>query len=156
MGRDADGYENGKKLHEVPPHPTYRLPPATFRSTSIPKLPDRGCRSLRHPLSGRLWSAFGENMNTPPSACTQLNLWKSPGLMTEREVRIAGITSNRLCTLRDILSAVIKGCTLSIATERGGHIAIPLTSVDTHAIVGLLKERDEQFLTSLNIELDAR
>lgn len=84
---------------------------------------------------------------------TQLTLWKTPALMTEREARIAGITSNRLCSLRGMLKQGIEGATLSIKTTNG-TIALPLPYVDTEAIVSLLKERDEQFLTALNIELE--
>lgn len=89
------------------------------------------------------------------SQSKQLTLWKPPGIMTEREVRTAGLTSNRLCTFRGMLRQGIEGSTLSIKTRGGGTVAMPMSSIDTEALIGLLKERDETFLIALNIELEA-
>jgi hypothetical protein len=76
-----------------------------------------------------------------------------PALLTEREVRLAGATSNRLCNLRGALKDVTTGGSL-VVTTRNGSSSMNLTSIDMEALLGLLIERDEQFLTSLNIELE--
>lgn len=84
-----------------------------------------------------------------------LILYKPPAVLTEREVRLAAIVSNRRHNVREALGS-IREATLVIKDKRGGvfNTDIRLPAVDAEALLGLLLERDEQFLTSLNIELE--
>lgn len=75
-------------------------------------------------------------------------------MLTEREARLAGITSTRLCSLRGALAATLKGATLSVQTVGGGTTHFPLLSEEGVALLALLRERDEAFLSGLNIELE--
>ena len=88
----------------------------------------------------------------PPST-TDLVLYEAPALLTEREVRIAGQTSNRLMSFRGFLKQRTTGGSLTISSANGSA-SVTLTKIDMEAILGLLIERDEQFLTALNIELE--
>lgn len=84
-----------------------------------------------------------------------LILYKPPAVLTEREVRLAAVVSNRRHNVRDALINV-REATLVIKDKRGSvfNADIKLPAVDAEAILSLLLERDEQFLTSLNIELE--
>lgn len=77
---------------------------------------------------------------------------EAPALLSLREVRLAGQTANRLSTLRGALATGLKGGSLTIQT-RNGTSSLALTSIDMEALISLLTERDELFLTSLNIEI---
>lgn len=81
--------------------------------------------------------------------------YKPPALLTEREVRLAALVSNRRHNVREALGSV-QTAVLVIKDKRGHayHADIKLPAVDAEAILALLLERDEQFLTSLNIELE--
>lgn len=78
---------------------------------------------------------------------------KPKGRITEREVRAAGVTSNRRRNLIGALAQGIKGGSLTVSTRNGSQ-SLALTSIDTEALIGLLLERDEAFLIGLDIELD--
>lgn len=84
-----------------------------------------------------------------------LILHHPPALLTEREVRLAAVVSNRRYNVREALGNV-QTATLVIKDTRGTayNADIRLPAVDAEALLGLLLERDEQFLTSLNIELE--
>jgi hypothetical protein len=84
---------------------------------------------------------------------TDLTIYKPPALLTEREARIAGATSNRLCALRGMLKQGVRGGSLTVATPNGTQ-SLALTSVDVEALIDFLRERDELFLTALNIEIE--
>jgi hypothetical protein len=79
--------------------------------------------------------------------------YKEPARLTEREARLAGQTSNRLCGLRGFLAQGVNSGSLTIQTKNGAQ-SLTLSSVDTEALIGLLKERDEAFLIGLNIEIE--
>jgi hypothetical protein len=81
--------------------------------------------------------------------------YEEPKLLTEREVRLAGATSCRTASLRGMLRNGVESCTVSVKVKPGGTIALPLPAVEAEAMIAFLKERDELFLTSLNIELEA-
>lgn len=76
-----------------------------------------------------------------------------PALLTEREARLAGSTSNRLLALRGMLDDEVQGGSITVKTTYGTQ-SQTLTSVDTEALVAFLIERDEQLLIGLNIELE--
>lgn len=76
-----------------------------------------------------------------------------PARLTEREARLAGQVSNRLCSLRGLLAQGVTGGSLTTQT-RNGTQSLSLVSVDVEALIALLKERDEAFLTGLNIEIE--
>lgn len=78
-----------------------------------------------------------------------------PKLLTEREVRAAGVVSNRCANVRYALGNV-KAMTISVKDKRGAvyNLDLNLPENDAEAVLALLLERDEQFLTSLNIELE--
>ena len=59
----------------------------------------------------------------------QLTIYKAPALLTEREVRIAGQTSNRLCTLRGVLKQGLEGGSLTTKTSNGSA-SLALSYVD--------------------------
>lgn len=69
--------------------------------------------------------------------------------LSEQEVRVAGITSNNLITLRSMLVSARNGATFQ---TRAG--TLQLTAPDAEAAISLLIERSEQYLTSLDIKLD--
>lgn len=73
-------------------------------------------------------------------------------MMTEREVRLAGQSSNMLCQLRG-LSAEATGGNLAV-TANGAQHYIPLIGDTVLAVLDFLKEREEAFLTGLNVELE--
>lgn len=79
-----------------------------------------------------------------------------PKLLTEREVRAAGVVSNRRANVRSMLDRKIRGASLTIKDARGtaDTLILNLPENDAEAVLALLLERDEQFLTSLNIELE--
>jgi hypothetical protein len=87
---------------------------------------------------------------------TDIVPYNPPKLLTEREVRLAGATSIRLGSLRDMLKEGIAGANLTVSLNpRGtGTVSLVLTKTDGEAILAFLKERDELFLTGLNIELE--
>jgi hypothetical protein len=74
--------------------------------------------------------------------------------MTEREVRIAGSTSQRLRNLRGILRQGVREGSLAIRTNNGAQ-SFTLYVEEVEALLDLLIERDEMFLTGLNIELES-
>ena len=76
-----------------------------------------------------------------------------PKFMTEREARMAGQVSNRRISLRGALKQGLRGGSLHVSTENGSQ-SLALPSVDLEAVIALLIERDEAFLTGLNIELE--
>jgi hypothetical protein len=84
---------------------------------------------------------------------TALTEYDPPKFMTEREARLAGATSNRLSSLRGFLKTGTTGGSLTV-TSTNGSASLAMTQIDMEALLGLLIERDEQFLTSLNIELE--
>lgn len=84
---------------------------------------------------------------------TALTEYDPPKFITEREVRIAGQTSNRLSALRGALTQGLRSGSIHLATSNGSQ-SISLPQVDMEAVVGLLIERDEAFLIGLNIELE--
>lgn len=84
---------------------------------------------------------------------TELTIYNPPKLLTEREVRLAGSTSHRLLSLRGTLRQGVASGTFTVSTSNG-TVSLPITSVDTEALIALLIERDEAFLTGLNIELE--
>lgn len=73
-----------------------------------------------------------------------------PKMLSLREVRVAGATANRLLNLRHSLRN-LKGGSLTIQTHNGSQ-SLSLSLVDLQALIGLLIERDEAFLTGLNVE----
>lgn len=82
-----------------------------------------------------------------------LIVYEAPKLLTEREVRIAGATSNRLCNLRGMLKmGVVDGALVS--RTRNGSSSMTLPKEDIEALIALMIERDEAFLVGLNIELE--
>ena len=76
-----------------------------------------------------------------------------PARMTEKEVRIAGATSNRLCGLRGALSQGVEGGSLTFKTKNGSQ-SQALTQSEIEALIDLLIERDEALLTGLDIQLE--
>jgi hypothetical protein len=86
---------------------------------------------------------------------TDIVPYEAPKLLTEREVRVAGIVSNRRCEVRRALGTV-RGATLIFRDKRGNALDLTLqvASDEADAVLAFLLERDEQFLTSLNIELE--
>jgi len=78
-----------------------------------------------------------------------------PKLLTEREVRAAGVVSNRRSNIRYALEGV-QSATLTVRDERGSalNLTLNLPKNDAEALLAFLVERDEQFLTALNIELE--
>jgi hypothetical protein len=84
---------------------------------------------------------------------TDLTIYEPPKLLTEREVRLAGQTSNRLQTLRGFLSQGVSGGSVTV-TSSNGSASLSLVRHEMEALIDLMIERDEQFLTSLNIELE--
>lgn len=79
--------------------------------------------------------------------------YKEPPRLTEREVRIAGQVSNRLCNLRGAIRQGVKGGSITVQT-RNGVLSQSLPIIEIEALVALLIERDEAFLIGLNIEID--
>lgn len=79
--------------------------------------------------------------------------YNSPARITEREVRIAGVTSNRLLSLRGMLSQGIREGSIAVRTTNGNQ-AITLPINEMEAVIALLIERDEAFLIGLDIELE--
>lgn len=75
-----------------------------------------------------------------------------PKMLSMREARMAGATANRLLNLRHTLRQLESG-SLTMKT-RNGTQSMSLTRNDLEAVMGLLMERDEQFLTGLNIEIN--
>lgn len=85
---------------------------------------------------------------------TDIVVYDPPKLLTEKEVRIAGATSNRLLSLRGFLAqGVAGGGSLTIKT-RNGTQSLALHSVDAEALIALMIERDEALLVGLNIEIE--
>jgi hypothetical protein len=85
---------------------------------------------------------------------TEVVPYKEPARMTEREARLAGQTSNRLCSLRGFLKqGVAGGSSLTVKTTNGIQ-SLALHGIDTEALIALLIERDEAFLIGLNIEIE--
>jgi hypothetical protein len=72
-----------------------------------------------------------------------------PGRLTEREIRIAGHTCQRLITLRTMVERSSAGGT--IQTSAG---TLQLQNGEMIAVLALLIERDEQLLIGLDIQLD--
>lgn len=75
--------------------------------------------------------------------------------LTEREVRVAGHISNRRAELRSMLSRLpVKGSLKLGARSDVTFPELQLSEDDVAAIIGLLIERSDIFLTSLGIELE--
>lgn len=89
---------------------------------------------------------------------TDLIEYVPPKLLTEREVRVAGVVSNQLCVLRSLVQDApkAKGSVLTVTNAFHTTDSIPLKGDDLVAVLGLLIERGEQFLTGLNIELEGK
>lgn len=68
--------------------------------------------------------------------------------LTEREVRIAGHTSQRLLTLRTMAARPGDG---TLQTPQG---TLKLGKADIEAVLALLIERDENLLVQLDIEIE--
>lgn len=84
---------------------------------------------------------------------TDLTLYEPPKLLTEREVRIAGATSNRLLSLRGFLADCVQSGSITVKTEYGSQ-SLTLPALDMEALIALMIERDEALLVGLNIELE--
>jgi hypothetical protein len=82
-----------------------------------------------------------------------LVIYKPPALLTEREARLAGATSNRLLSLRGFLKQGIKGGSVTAQTTNGAQ-SLTLLLDELEAVIALLIERDEAFLIGLNIEIE--
>ncbi|MGX7894958.1 hypothetical protein [Tsuneonella sp. HG222] len=77
----------------------------------------------------------------------------SVAMLSEREARLAGASSNRLCGLRGVIEQGLLGGSLVLATSNGTQ-SVVLTETDAVALVALLREREETLLIGLNIELE--
>lgn len=73
--------------------------------------------------------------------------------LNEREVLAAAKSINALRVLRQV-NTCAQGSVVQLATNAAGVSALPLSVTETDAIVGLLIERHEAFLSALNIELE--
>lgn len=84
-----------------------------------------------------------------------LTSYKPPAILTEREVRLAAVVSSRRHNVREAIGSV-QTAVLVLKDKRGHafNVDIKLPTADAEAVLALLLERDEQFLTSLNIELE--
>jgi hypothetical protein len=72
--------------------------------------------------------------------------------LTEAEARRIGHSATRIAQLRDLHKQVQSG-SISIQTANGA-MSLALTKLDLEAALGLLIEREAQFLSSFNVEVD--
>lgn len=84
-------------------------------------------------------------MNVPAVA-------KPKGRLTEKEARVIGSTANRLLSLRG-LYCDCEGGSITVK-QRTGSVTMAMTKADLLAALALLIERDSNFLSGFDIELD--
>jgi len=79
---------------------------------------------------------------------------KPKGRLSEQEVRIAGITAQRLQTLRYLRDRCECGANLTVKGKGSVSSNLSLTKQDTYAVLSLLMERDAAFLIGLDIDVE--
>jgi hypothetical protein len=77
-----------------------------------------------------------------------------PKFMSEREVRLTGAVASRYAMLRKIMGTQIREGTMLLHTSRS-TFRLTFTPEDITAMLDLLMERDEIFLSGMNIALDS-